>query len=348
MTIVAGGYDPSLAPEAYEAPSSGVDFVVRGEGELTFRALLRALARGDEPAAIPGLSFRALAGGRIHAHAGAAGEPARGRRTRAAGPRARACSPATPSSAAPSTSSKRRAAAPTTAASARSSRCAGATSTPSISRACSPTSPTRAARGARAIFLVDDNITLNVARFEALVPRDRRGRPQRHPLHRPGDDLVDREPRRDAGAADAEGRIPLRVPRHRERARRGPGVPARVGQERARAKADAASATPRSARSRRCTAPASRVVGGIIVGNPDDTRASIETNLAFARRYVDWPYIQHPTPYPGTPMTRGLPRPRPDRQRARRGVRRHHRGRAHGAPRRPTRSSSCAGAPSAG
>src|SRR6185503_10306988 len=31
---------------------------------------------------------------------------------------------------------------------------------------------------------------------------------------------------------------------------------------------------------------------------------SIAANLAFARRYVDWPYIQHPTPYPGTPMTR--------------------------------------------
>ncbi len=46
------------------------------------------------------------------------------------------------------------------------------------------------------------------------------------------------------------------------------------------------------------------VVGGLIVGNPDDTRASIDANLAFARRYVDWPYMQHPTPYPGTPMTR--------------------------------------------
>ena len=45
------------------------------------------------------------------------------------------------------------------------------------------------------------------------------------------------------------------------------------------------------------------VVGGLIVGSPDDTRESIETNLAFARRYVDWPYIQHPTPYPRTPMT---------------------------------------------
>jgi radical SAM superfamily enzyme YgiQ (UPF0313 family) len=45
------------------------------------------------------------------------------------------------------------------------------------------------------------------------------------------------------------------------------------------------------------------VVGGLIVGNPQDTRESIEANLEFARRYVDWPYIQHPTPYPRTPMT---------------------------------------------
>jgi radical SAM superfamily enzyme YgiQ (UPF0313 family) len=45
------------------------------------------------------------------------------------------------------------------------------------------------------------------------------------------------------------------------------------------------------------------VVGGLIVGNPNDTRESVTANLAFARRYVDWPYIQHPTPYPGTPMT---------------------------------------------
>ncbi len=46
------------------------------------------------------------------------------------------------------------------------------------------------------------------------------------------------------------------------------------------------------------------VVGGLIVGNPDDTLESIRTNLEFARKYVDWPYIQHPTPYPGTPMTK--------------------------------------------
>jgi radical SAM superfamily enzyme YgiQ (UPF0313 family) len=44
------------------------------------------------------------------------------------------------------------------------------------------------------------------------------------------------------------------------------------------------------------------VVGGLIVGNPDDTAEAIEANLSFARRHVDWPYIQHPTPYPRTPM----------------------------------------------
>jgi anaerobic magnesium-protoporphyrin IX monomethyl ester cyclase len=46
------------------------------------------------------------------------------------------------------------------------------------------------------------------------------------------------------------------------------------------------------------------VVGGLIVGSPDDTVESIETNLEFAKKYIDWPYIQHPTPYPRTPMTR--------------------------------------------
>jgi radical SAM superfamily enzyme YgiQ (UPF0313 family) len=48
------------------------------------------------------------------------------------------------------------------------------------------------------------------------------------------------------------------------------------------------------------------VVGGLIVGNPGDTRESVEANLEFARRHVDWPYIQHPTPYPATPMSRDL------------------------------------------
>jgi radical SAM superfamily enzyme YgiQ (UPF0313 family) len=50
------------------------------------------------------------------------------------------------------------------------------------------------------------------------------------------------------------------------------------------------------------------VVGGLIVGSPNDRRESVAANLEFARRHVDWPYIQHPTPYPGTPMTRDFER----------------------------------------
>jgi len=63
VKIAAGGYDPSLAAEAYQ--SMDVDFIVRGEGEVTFRELLRALEAGDGFAKICGLSFR-KAGEWIH------------------------------------------------------------------------------------------------------------------------------------------------------------------------------------------------------------------------------------------------------------------------------------------
>src|SRR5207249_951631 len=55
--IVVGGYDPSLAPEAYE-PSRDVDFLVRGEGEHTLNELLRAL----EQAEAAGSGLQAVAG----------------------------------------------------------------------------------------------------------------------------------------------------------------------------------------------------------------------------------------------------------------------------------------------
>jgi radical SAM superfamily enzyme YgiQ (UPF0313 family) len=35
VRVVAGGYDPSLAPDEYEPPGAGIDFLVRGEGDLT-------------------------------------------------------------------------------------------------------------------------------------------------------------------------------------------------------------------------------------------------------------------------------------------------------------------------
>jgi radical SAM superfamily enzyme YgiQ (UPF0313 family) len=56
--VVTGGYDPSLAPEVYEAPGTGVDVIVRGEGDLTFRDLLRALESGQPLSGVPGLSYR--------------------------------------------------------------------------------------------------------------------------------------------------------------------------------------------------------------------------------------------------------------------------------------------------
>src|SRR5688572_21170322 len=58
VRVVIGGYDPSLAPEAYADPAHGIDFLIRGEGELTFNELLRALEDRTDVSRIPGLSFR--------------------------------------------------------------------------------------------------------------------------------------------------------------------------------------------------------------------------------------------------------------------------------------------------
>src|SRR5688572_12843095 len=55
--IVVGGYDPSLAPEAYTGGSCRADFIVRGEGETTFRELLRALESDGDCDGIAGLSY---------------------------------------------------------------------------------------------------------------------------------------------------------------------------------------------------------------------------------------------------------------------------------------------------
>src|ERR671924_636092 len=58
VRVVVGGYDPSLAPEAYEGMRDGsVDFIVRGEGEITFRELLRAIERECGYDHIAGLSY---------------------------------------------------------------------------------------------------------------------------------------------------------------------------------------------------------------------------------------------------------------------------------------------------
>ncbi len=59
--IVVGGYDPSLAPEAYEG-CQHVDFLVRGEGEHTLSELLRSLEGNGALNAVAGLSYRSREG----------------------------------------------------------------------------------------------------------------------------------------------------------------------------------------------------------------------------------------------------------------------------------------------
>ncbi len=302
VRVVAGGYDPSLAPDAYEEPGSGIDFLVRGEGELTFRELVRCLERGGNPDSIPGLSFRTAANPLRFCHAPARqvtglenGEiqlPDRSGRALAGYTFLGRTIDVVESS----------------------RGCTYDCSFCSIiemrgrnfhtfafDRVLADIADARA-RGARVIFIVDDNITLNVARFEALC---------RTIVDAGLNDLTYLvQAMTSSIAAHGETLAPLM--------RRAGfryvflGIENVLDEDLAFLKAAAKNAE--RAGGRRVGNATLRaiqylhregmyVVGGIIVGNPDDTRESVEANLAFARQHVDWPYIQHPTPYPGTPMT---------------------------------------------
>ena len=187
---------PSLAPDAWTHPAIGVDFIVRGEGDLTFRDL-RARARTATCRCRRSPGSGTATGRRFQRNPPRPVASIEDGDDQAAEPRARACSPATRCSAARSTSSKPRAAAPTTAASARSSRCAAATSTASRSRASSTTSrDARRARRARrsSSSTTTSRSTSRGSRRCASAIID--ARPQRHRLHRAGDDGADRRARR--------------------------------------------------------------------------------------------------------------------------------------------------------
>ena len=168
---------------------------------------------------------------------------------------------------------------------------------------CSPTSPTRGATARGRIFLVDDNITLDIRRFEALCQA-----------------IID------SGLNDVDYFVQaMTAPLAQHGATLAPlmrragfryvflGIENILDEDLAFLKAKAKNTRRERGRTvGNATIEAIDhlhrhglcVVGGLIVGNPDDTRESIEANLTFARRYVDWPYIQHPTPYPRTPMTK--------------------------------------------
>ena len=298
-TIVVGGYDPSLAMEVYEDPSWGADVIVRGEGDVTFRELIRALEAGTPLSAVDGLSFR------------------EGDRFLRTGPRA------VSSLAGDAVLPPKRSARVLTGYTflgrpidvVETSRgCTYDCSFCSIiemrgrnfhtfdfTRVLADIADARS-RGARAIFLVDDNITLNVARFEALC----------RAIVEAGLTDIDYIVQAMTSSIASHGRSLAPLMRQAGFRYVFLGIENVLDEDLAFLRAAAKNAQREGGRrvgNATLTAIEALhreglwVVGGIIVGNPGDTRASIDANLAFARRYVDWPYIQHPTPYPGTPMT---------------------------------------------
>jgi anaerobic magnesium-protoporphyrin IX monomethyl ester cyclase len=300
VRIVVGGYDPSLAPEEYMAEGSGVDYVIRGEGELTFRELLRAFEKNDGFGEILGLSYRTENGWKqnpsrpVHSLEGdeirlpkrdarvLSGYTMMGRQVDVV-ETSRGCT----------------------------FDCGFCSiiemrgrnfHTYSFDRVIADIRDARD-HGARALFIVDDNISLNIKRFEGLCRAIIEAglndiaytvQAMTSPIAMHGETLAPLM--RQAGfryvflgienvleddlqflKASAKNEI-------REQGKRTGNASLRAIHYLHQNKM--------------------YVVGGLIVGNPDDTTESIETNLQFARKYVDWPYIQHPTPYPGTPMTK--------------------------------------------
>src|SRR5712671_314137 len=231
--VVVGGYDPSLAPEAYtEDPDGGVDFIVRGEGEITFRELLRALEAQRGYDHIAGLSYRSADGFRHNP--ARPRERARGRRDPAAAARR---------------ASARRLHAPRPA-SRRDRDLArlhlrlqllldyrdARTQLPRLLlRAGLGGHPRRAGPWRPVALHRGRQHHSKRAAVRGALPGDYRRRTERSRVHRSGDDLGHLQPRRAARPADARGRLPLRLPRHREHPRRGFAVPqSRIQEPRAR------------------------------------------------------------------------------------------------------------------
>ena len=301
LTVVVGGYDPSLAAEAYLAADSGVDVVVRGEGEFTFRALLRALDARRPPQGIAGLSWRRADGGAVHNPDRPVSELGR---AALALPRrsARALSGYTMLGRQVDVVETSRGC------TFDCSFCSiiemrGRNFHPfDLDRVLADIADARA-HGARTVFLVDDNITLDVGRFMTLCRAiveaglddlDYIVQAMTAPIAQHGETLAPLMRRAGfryvfLGIENvlAEDLAFLRAGAKNVKRDRGKPV--------GNAAIDAIDHLHRHGMF---------VVGGLIVGNPDDTVDGIDANLTFASRYVDWPYIQHPTPYPRTPMTR--------------------------------------------
>ena len=297
VKIVVGGYDPSLAPEAYE--EMGVDYIVRGEGEITFRELLRALEGEVELASISGLSYRAGEGW-VH-NPGRAVSRLEGGEIRPPKRSARVLQGYTVLGRQVDVVETSRG-------------CTYDCSFCSIIEMRGRNFHTysfervladiRDARdyGARTIFLVDDNITLNVRRFEAMC----------HAIIEAGLNQLDYFVQAMTSAIADHGETLAPLMRRAGFRYVFLGIENILEGDLQFLKAAAKNTEHKNGgQARNATLKAidclhrnqMYIIGGLIVGNPEDTVESIETNLEFARRYVDWPYIQHPTPYPRTPMT---------------------------------------------
>lgn len=296
--IVAGGYDPSLAPEAYTEESS-VDFIVRGEGEITFRELLRAIESNSGFEHIAGLSYRCGDGFRQNSERPVSGldNDAIKRPNR----KARMLTGYTMLGRQVDVVETSR----------------GCTydcsfcsiiemrgrnfHTYSFDRVIDDIRDARD-NGARAIFIVDDNITLNVPRFEALCEA----------IVKAGLNSIDYIVQAMTSAIANHGERLAPLMRKAGFRYIFLGIENILENDLAFLRATSKNTQRLDGKKSNATMTAidyihrnkMYVVGGLIVGNPDDTRESIEANLEFARRHVDWPYIQHPTPYPRTPMTK--------------------------------------------
>lgn len=297
LKIVVGGYDPSLAAESYR--DMDVDYIIRGEGEISFRELLRALEQNQGVGHISGLSYRngdqwitnsdrpvlGLEKGEIRLPNRAArvlsGYTLLGRQVDVV-ETSRGCT----------------------------FDCSFCSIIEMRGRNFHTFNFDRVLadirdaydHGARTIFLVDDNITLNIHRFQALCQAivdaglnkiDYFVQAMTSAIANHGETLAPLM--RQAGfryvflgienILESDLKFLRAAAKNTEREN---------GHTTGNATLKAIDYIRRNKMF---------VVGGLIVGNPDDTRESIEANLEFAKRYVDWPYIQHPTPYPRTPMT---------------------------------------------
>jgi radical SAM superfamily enzyme YgiQ (UPF0313 family) len=298
LRVIVGGYDPSMAPEAYTC--SDVDFIVRGEGEITFRELVRAIETDRGYERILGLSYREA--NRFHHNPDRPVSDLDSREIRLPNRDARVLSGYTMLGRQVDVVETSRGCTFDCSFCSIIAMRGRQFHTYSFERVLEDIRDARN-HGAEAIFLVDDNITLNVSRLEALCRAiidaglnhlDYIVQAMTSAIANHGETLVPLM--RKAGFRYVFLGIENILEEDLNFLR---ASSKNAWREKGRKVGNAAIQAIEALHQHKMY-----VVGGLIVGNPGDTRESIETNLDFARRYVDWPYIQHPTPYPRTPMTK--------------------------------------------